>query len=137
MIYFLSPTFKLYKFLSHKLEGVVSLAVIFKAELGEITSLFVVMVKRVRGKRGGHSRQQMRKHREKTTVNAILQKFSIGDKVVIDIDSSVQGGMPHPRFQGNSGEIIDKSGDCYEVSIMDGNKAKMLIVHPVHLKKEK
>jgi len=79
----------------------------------------------------------MRKHRERTTVNAILQEFELGEKVVIDIDSSIQDGMPHPRFQGKSGEVVGKRGDCYEVSIKDGKKKKTLVAHPAHLKKEK
>ena len=95
------------------------------------------MVKRVRGSRGGHSRQQMRKHRERTTVNAILQEFKVDDKVVIDIDSSIQEGMPHPRFQGKSGKVVGKRGGCYEVLIRDGKKEKILVVPPAHLKKEK
>lgn len=79
----------------------------------------------------------MRKHRERTTVNAILKKFQIGDKVVIDIDSSIQDGMPHLRFQGKSGEVIAKHGNCYDVLIKDMDKEKTVVVHPVHLKKEK
>jgi len=94
------------------------------------------MVNRVRGKRGGHSRQQMRKHRERTTVNALLKQFEVGDRVVIDIDSSVQGAMPHLRFQGKSGIVQAKRGDAYEVEILDGGKKKTLVVGVAHLKKE-
>jgi len=93
------------------------------------------MVNRVRGMRGGHSRQQMRKHREKTTVNDRLKKFETGDKVVIDIDSAVQDGMPHLRYQGKVGVVDKKQGDCYVVKIKDGNKEKDIISNPVHLKK--
>jgi len=94
------------------------------------------MVNRVRGKRGGHSRQQMRRHRERTTVNALLKEFAVGDSVVIDIDSSVQGGMPHPRFQGKSGVVLAKRGDAYEVEILDGSKKKTIVTSVAHLKKE-
>jgi large subunit ribosomal protein L21e len=77
----------------------------------------------------------MRKHREKTTVNQLLQEFEVGEKVVIDIDSSVQDGMPHLRYQGKMGTIEGKRGECYEVSIVDGDKGKTLICNPAHLKK--
>jgi large subunit ribosomal protein L21e len=93
------------------------------------------MVKRNRGKRGGHSRQQLRKHREKTTVNQLLQQFKVGDKVIIDIDSSIQDAMPHPRYQGKEGLVIGIQGDCYEVEITDGGKKKTLVTGPAHLKK--
>jgi large subunit ribosomal protein L21e len=93
------------------------------------------MVKRNRGKRGGHSRQQLRKHREKTTVNQLLQEFSVGEKVILDIDSSVQDAMPHPRHQGKEGTVIAKRGTCYEVEILDGGKKKITVTSPAHLKK--
>jgi len=95
------------------------------------------MVRRVRGKQGGHCRRKLRKHRETTTITARLQTFEVGDKVVIDIDPSTQDGMPHPRFQGVEGVVDGKRGDCYEVSILDGGKKKTLVVNPVHLKKVK
>lgn len=93
------------------------------------------MVKRNRGKRGGHSRQQLRKHREKTTVNQLLQEFKVGEKVIIDMDSSVQDAMPHPRYQGKEGTVVAERGDCYEVEITDGGKKKKLVTSPAHLKK--
>jgi large subunit ribosomal protein L21e len=93
------------------------------------------MVKRNRGKRGGHSRSQLSKHREKTTVNQILTQYETGDRVIIDIDSSTQAAMPHPRYQGNEGVVAAKRGDCYEVTIKDGGKEKTLVCGTPHLKK--
>lgn len=95
------------------------------------------MVKRVRGNRGGHSRQQLRKHREKTTVNKLLQNFREGEKVIIDINSEVQDAMPHPRYQGREGIVLKQRGKCYEIAIKDGNKDKTIVTGPAHLKKVK
>jgi len=95
------------------------------------------MVKRVRGNRGGHSRQQLSRHREKTTVNTLLKKFKEGDKVIIDLNSEIQDNMPHPRFQGYPGTVVGKRGSCYEVVITDGGKEKTLLTGPAHLKKAK
>jgi large subunit ribosomal protein L21e len=92
------------------------------------------MVKRVRGKRGGHSRQQLSKHRQKTTVNQLLKKFSVGDLVLIDIDSSVQDAMPHPRYQGHQGTIVALQGDCYVIAIKDGDKPKKIVTSPAHMR---
>ena len=93
------------------------------------------MVKRNRGKRGGHSRQQLRKHREQTTVNQLLQEFIVGEKVIIDMDSSVQDAMPHPRYQGKEGLVVAIRGECYEIEITDGGKKKIIVTGPAHLKK--
>ena len=65
------------------------------------------MVRRVRGKQGGHCRQKLRKHRQATTITARLQEFAVDEKVIIDIDSGIQDGSPHPRFQGIEGVVID------------------------------
>ncbi len=93
------------------------------------------MVKRNRGKRGGHSRQQLKRHREKTTVNQLLQQFEVGEKVIIDLDSSVQAAMPHPRYQGNQGVVDGIRGESYEVTIKDGDKKKTIVTGSAHLKK--
>lgn len=91
------------------------------------------MAQRVRGS-GKRRRSRFRKHRDKTTVNQLLQSFSVDEKVVIKIDSGVHGAMPLARFQGQVGTITGTRGDCYEVEITDGDKEKTLVVAPVHLK---
>lgn len=93
------------------------------------------MVKRNRGKRGGHSRQKLSRHRERTTVNELLEEYDSGERVIIDVNSSVQDAMPHPRYQGRQGTIKDQRGDCYEVEVKDGDKTKTLVTSPAHLKK--
>ncbi len=50
-------------------------------------------------------------------------------------EPAVQHGMYYPRFHGKHGVVKGKQGNCYIVGIKDKNKAKDLIVHPVHLKK--
>ena len=46
-----------------------------------------------------------------------------------------QKGMYFPRYHGMVGEVKGKKGNCYNIAIKDHNKDKLLIVHPVHLKK--
>ncbi len=67
-------------------------------------------------------------------IRRALQTFEIGQRVHIDIDSSVHKGMPHPRFQGRTGIVIGQRGRAYLVRIRDGNSYKTLIVRPEHLK---
>jgi len=67
-------------------------------------------------------------------INRFIKKFNVGDRVVIDIESSSTRGMPFKRFQGLSGKIVEKRGRAYLVEIKDGNKLKTIIANPEHLK---
>ena len=67
-------------------------------------------------------------------ITKAMQRFTEGERVGIDIDSRVQKGMPHPRFQGLTGSVKGARGSSYMVEIKDGGKRKELIVRPEHLK---
>ena len=69
----------------------------------------------------------------KLSISKILQKFSAGDRVHIVIDSGVQKGMPHPRFHGKTGTVIERRGRAYLVEISENNAKKVAICAPVHL----
>lgn len=95
------------------------------------------MVRRVGGTRR-KSRSKLKKplrERSKLSLSKYFQTFKAGDKVVLKIEPSVQEGMPPPRFQGNSATVKAKKATCYEVIIKDVNKEKVIVVHPIHLKK--
>ncbi len=64
-----------------------------------------------------------------------LREFEVGDKVVIDFEPSVRGGMPHRRYQGKVGVVTGRRGDAYLVDVKLGGKTKHLIILPVHLRK--
>lgn len=53
--------------------------------------------------------------------------------MVIKIDSSVQKGMPHKRFHGKIGTVIDKRGRSYVVNVSQGDALKEIIVRPEHM----
>jgi len=72
--------------------------------------------------------------RGKISVNRFIRKFNIGDKVVIDIVSSSLNGIPFKRFQGLSGNVIEKRGNAYLIEIKDGNKTKKILANSEHLK---
>ncbi|MCD6411819.1 MAG: 50S ribosomal protein L21e [Thermoplasmata archaeon] len=92
-------------------------------------------MKRSRGFRSKTRKKLRIKRREVFPITRALQEFEIGEKVCIDIDPSFHKGMPHPRFQGYTGEIEGKQGNAYKVGIRDGGKHKVLIVLPEHLKR--
>ncbi len=71
----------------------------------------------------------------KININKYFQEFKIGEKVVLKAEPAIQKGMYFPRFHSKTGLIKGKKGSCYEIIIKDGGKAKMLIVHPIHLQK--
>jgi large subunit ribosomal protein L21e len=89
-----------------------------------------------KGTRHGTRSKLRKSNREKAVNIAIfLQKFKEGDRATIKINPSYHKGAPHPRFNGLSGSIGGKQGNCYLVQTKDGNKEKLMIVHPVHLRK--
>jgi len=84
------------------------------------------------------TRQKLRKNirrRGKISIRDYLQNFKDGDKVQLIAEPAVQKGFYHARFYGKYGEIVGQQGTNYYVKIMDINKAKKLLVHPVHLKR--
>lgn len=92
---------------------------------------------------GGHSkgfrsrtrRLLKRKPRErgKTGLSKILHEYKPGEKVVVKIDPSVHKGMPHRRYHGRVGVIVNKRGRAYVVGVTQGKALKEIIVRPQHL----
>jgi len=101
-------------------------------------NLFLIkMTKRLGGFRR-KTRSKLRKNpREKGKISIAnyLQEFKINDKVLLKADPSIQKGMYFPRFHSKSGIVLGKQGSSYKILIKDGDKNKVLIVHPIHLKK--
>ncbi|MCX8175452.1 MAG: 50S ribosomal protein L21e [Candidatus Micrarchaeota archaeon] len=69
----------------------------------------------------------------KLTVSGLVSSFKVGDVVCIDPQSKYSG-MPHPRYRGRTGAIVDTRGKSYVVRIRDMGMEKELIVPPVHLR---
>ena len=92
---------------------------------------------------GGHSkgfrsrtrRLLRRKPRErgKTGLSKILYEYKPGEKVVVKIDPSVHKGMPHRRYHGKIGVIVNKRGRGYIVNVTQGRAVKEIIVRPEHI----
>lgn len=70
-----------------------------------------------------------------TPISRYIKQFKIGDRVVIDINSSSQKGLPFKRFQGLLGNVVERKGRSFIVEIKDGSKTKTVISKPEHLKK--
>lgn len=94
------------------------------------------MVKRVGGLRR-KTRYLLRnniKNRGKISLVRYFATFEDGQKVILKLEPSHQGGMFHRTFQGRVGVVNGKQGSCYKVDISDNGKPKQLLVHPIHLK---
>lgn len=95
------------------------------------------MSKRKGGPRAG-GRQLYRKHprtRGKISLTKYFVPYEVGDLAILNVEPAIQKNLYHVRFHGLTGLVTGKRGSCYELQIQDGGKQKMLIVHPVHLKK--
>src|SRR5579884_2977160 len=63
-----------------------------------------------------------------------LRDYPPGSKVAITLNPSVQNGMPHPRFQGLTGNVVERRGAAFIIEVRAGNKLKQVISRPEHLR---
>ncbi|PIN74736.1 50S ribosomal protein L21e [Candidatus Woesearchaeota archaeon CG10_big_fil_rev_8_21_14_0_10_37_12] len=95
------------------------------------------MGKRKGGSRAG-TRRLFRKHprtKGKISLTKFFTAFKVGDKTILSAEPAVQKNLYHRRFHSRPGVVTGKRGNCYEVQIKDGNQKKLIIVHPVHLRR--
>jgi len=92
------------------------------------------MVQKYRGFRSKTRRKLKQKPAYRPAITKFLQEFRKNQKVTIVQEPASQKGMPHPRFKGEFGRIIEKRGNSYVIEIKDGNKTKKIISRPEHLK---
>jgi len=69
----------------------------------------------------------------KLRISKLLHAYEPGNRVVIKIDPSIHKGMPHKRYHGRIGKVIDRRGRSYIVSVTQGETIKEIIVRPEHL----
>jgi len=73
------------------------------------------------------------RERGKLRLSKLLYQYQPGNRVVIKINPSVHKGMPHKRYHGKVGTIVEKRGKSYIINVTQGNTAKEIIVRPEHL----
>jgi large subunit ribosomal protein L21e len=88
------------------------------------------MVKRSKGAFNGRTRKL--KGKSIVTVAQIIRTFKVGDKVVVT-PKARWDGMPHLRYTGRQGVILEKRGKAYMVEVRDYKVKKNIIVGAVHL----
>lgn len=73
------------------------------------------------------------RERGKAGLSKLLYEYKSGEKVVVKIDPSVHKGMPHRRYHGKIGVIVNKKGRSYVVNVTQGSAVKEIIVRPEHI----
>ena len=96
----------------------------------------VMRIGGLRRKTRGKFKKSIRE-KGKISITRFYQEFKEGDKVRLIAEPGYQKGMYHPNYHNKSGIILGKQGKCYKAVIKDQKKAKIIVVHPVHLRKEK
>jgi len=92
-------------------------------------------VRKSKGYRSGTRRLFKKEPRErgKMKLSKLLYEYQPGTQVVVKIDSSVHKGMPHRRYHGRVGTVINKRGRSYVVSVSQGDAIREIIARPEHL----
>ena len=94
------------------------------------------MAKRIGGlkRKSRYKLKKERRQKGKVSISRFMQTFKPGQRVNLSIDPSFHKGSYHTRFVGKTGIIKGARGRCYEVTINDKGKEKLLIIHPIHIK---
>ncbi|MCL4379775.1 MAG: 50S ribosomal protein L21e [Candidatus Marsarchaeota archaeon] len=93
------------------------------------------MSKRSQGLLVGKTRHLARHHKPSTlNTNDIIKQFSIGDKVCI-VPKGGMHNIPHPRYKGRTGTVVEKRGSAYVVKVRIMGAERTLIVPSLHLDK--
>jgi large subunit ribosomal protein L21e len=92
-------------------------------------------MRKSKGFRSGARRLLTKGPREhgKLRLSKLLHEYQPGASVVVKIDSSVHKGMPHRRYHGRIGTIVNKRGRSYVVTVSQGDAVREIIVRPEHL----
>ena len=95
-----------------------------------------LMTERSHGIFVGRTRHLARHHKpSKLGVTKLIKKFNIGDKVVIVPKGNFRN-IPHPRYRGRIGTVVEKRGLAYVVEMpVSSSTKRKLIVPQMHLEK--
>ncbi|HIH50514.1 MAG: 50S ribosomal protein L21e [Candidatus Micrarchaeaceae archaeon] len=93
------------------------------------------MTKRSQGLFAGRTRHLARHHKPSLlSVSERIKSFKDGDMVAIVPKGNFKN-IPHPRYRGKIGRVIERRGGAYVVELRIMNSVKRLTVPALHLKK--
>ena len=67
-------------------------------------------------------------------ISYLLQDYKVGDKVIVNVDPREHNTTPHRRFHGKIGVIEEVGRRTLKVSVMIGDKKKILQTRFNHIK---
>ena len=81
------------------------------------------------------ARKKQKNIREKGKIrlSEYFKDLKDGQKVAVVQEKSVASNIPL-RMTGLSGKVVGSQGEYKLVDLLDGNKKKRFIIHPIHLK---
>ncbi len=95
------------------------------------------MSKRSHGLFVGKTRHLARHHKpSQLSVSDHIKKFEVGDKVAIVPKGNFRD-IPHPRYRGRVGTVMEKRGSAYVVTVTIMSAQRTLIVPGIHLERMK
>ena len=93
------------------------------------------MTKRSAGLFVGRTRHLARHHKpSQLAVGTYIKEFEIGEKAAI-VPKGNQPNIPHPRYRGKIGTVIEKRGEAYVVEVKVFNATRKLVVPVEHLER--
>lgn len=82
-----------------------------------------------------HLFQKKARQKGKISLRRYLQELAVGDRVILVAEPAIQNTLYHRRFHSKVGVVQGKRGSCYEVQIKDKHQEKLIVIHPIHLRK--
>ncbi|MCL5100780.1 MAG: 50S ribosomal protein L21e [Candidatus Marsarchaeota archaeon] len=94
------------------------------------------MTERSHGLFVGRTRHLSRHHKPSGLgITRFIKNFEVGNKVVI-VPKSNMKNIPHPRYRGRIGVVVEKRGGAYVVEFNVSRSMKRKVIVPqVHLEK--
>lgn len=93
------------------------------------------MTKRSQGLFSGRTRHLARHHKpSRLSISESIKTFKPGERVAIVPKGNFKN-IPHPRYRGKVGKIIERRGNGYVVEINVFKSVKRLTVPVLHLSK--
>jgi large subunit ribosomal protein L21e len=80
------------------------------------------------------SRSILTKDKVTRGISYLLIDYKVGDKVIVDVDPKEHNTIPHRRFQGKVGIIKEVGRRTIKLSVMIGEKQKLLNTKLNHIK---
>jgi large subunit ribosomal protein L21e len=93
--------------------------------------------KKAKGKRSKTRRLMKRGMKPKLSINKLTEPYEVGQKVIVNIDSSFHSTLPDKRFQGKPGIVKGTQGRHFSVEVKKGNMIKKLVLASAHMAKSK